>query len=87
MVRDKLVKGINKSGNTFTSLLDETTTKQVVKQMDFLVSYWSKTETQIGTRDLGSKFLGHVKADDLCVNVVDVLEKNSLDIEIFLIFQ
>lgn len=82
VVRDKLIKSINKSGNMFTLLPDKTTAKQIVKQMDFLVQYWSETETQNVTR-----FLGHVKADDLCVKVMDVLEKNFLDTQLFLIFQ
>lgn len=37
VVRDKLIKGINKPGNMFILLPDKTTAKQVVKQMDFLV--------------------------------------------------
>ena len=60
-------------------MLDETTTKQVVKQMDFLVHYWSETDQSVVTRYLDSRFFGHAKADDLCAKVVDVMESNSLD--------
>ena len=58
--------------------IDETTAKQVVKLMDFLVRYWSETESQI---------FEHAKDDDLCFKVINVLENNSLDTQIFLITQ
>ena len=51
--------------------------------MDFLVRYWSETETQIVTRYLGSKFLDMPKHVKFCVKVMDMLEKNSLDTQLF----
>ena len=66
----------------FTLPFHETTTKQLVKQIDFLVRYWL-TETQILTRYPDCIFIEHVKADDLCVKVLDVLQKNSLVTQFF----
>ena len=84
VVLNELVKDINTSGNMVTLMLDETTTKQVVKQMDFLVRYWSGTDQSVVTRYLDSRFFGHAKADDLCAKVVDVMESNSLDSKLLL---
>ena len=61
VVLNELVKDINTSGNMVTLMLDETT-KQVVKQMDFLVRYWSETDQSVVTRYLDSRFFGHAKA-------------------------
>ena len=61
---------------------DETTTKQVVKQMDFLVRYLSNTEECVVTRYLDSKFFGHAKAADLCDKSFDVLQSNGLEIKL-----
>ena len=84
IVRELLVKDINDSGNLFTLMLDETTTKQVVKQMDFLVRYWSNTEECVVTRYLDSKFFAHAKAPDLCDKSFDVLQSNGLEIKLLL---
>ena len=57
VVQNELIKDANTSENIYTLLLDEITTKQVVKQMDFLMHHWSNSKNQVVTRYLDSKFL------------------------------
>ena len=52
VVVKNLVDDINQSDSLFTLLLDETTTKQCVKQMDYLIRYWSVKENEVVTRYL-----------------------------------
>ena len=84
VVLKELVNDVNSSNNKFTLMLDETTTKQVKKQMDFLVRYWSESEGQVVTRYIDSKFFGHAKANDLCDLVMQVFQKNSLEVELLM---
>ena len=51
VVKD-LVDDINQSDSLFTLLLDETTTEQCVKQMDYLIRYLSVKEIEVVTRYL-----------------------------------
>ena len=75
----ELVNDANRSENQYTLLLDETATKQVTKQKDLLICYLSIIENQAVTCYLNSRFFGHVKEDDLCKKVIDILEKYDLD--------
>ena len=76
----ELVNDANRSENQYTLLLDETATKQVTKQKDLSICYLSIIENQALIRYLNSRFFGHVKEDDLCKKVIDVLEKYDLDL-------
>ena len=49
VVQKQLVKEVYQSANLFTLLLDETTTEQVIKQIDFLVRYFSVAENEVVT--------------------------------------
>lgn len=68
-------------------LLDEATTKQVVKQMDFLIHHWSNSENHVATRYLDSKLFVHAKAEYLCNKIIDVMQENRLDLKLLLIYQ
>ena len=65
VVRKELVKYINTSKKLCTLLLDETTTKQVVKQMDFLIPHWSNSKSQVVKMYLDSKFFVHDNGENL----------------------
>ena len=45
----RLCNDIASSEGTFTVLFDETTTVQIIKQMDVLISYWNESEGLIVT--------------------------------------
>ena len=79
----ELVDDINKSDSIFTLLIDETTTKQVVKQMDFLIRYWSISANEVVTRYLDSNTFGHATATGLSEIVIKVLEDNGLELRLF----
>ena len=49
----------------FTFKFDETTTKQVKKQYDAYINYFSPMDKKIINTYAGSLFLGYCKADDL----------------------
>ena len=63
----------------FTFKFDETTTKQVVKQYDGYVCYWSKIHGYIITSYLGLMFVGHCTATDLLDHYLAFKEKWNLD--------
>ena len=55
----------------FTFKFDETTTKQVKKQYDGFVQYFSKYHSQIITAYCGSLFIGHCDSSDLVQHLID----------------
>ena len=59
----RLCNDIGSSGETFTALLDETTTVQNNKQTDVLIRYWTKSEGLIVTQYLISFFFGRATGD------------------------
>lgn len=65
VVRKELVKDINTSRKLCTLLLDERATKQVVKQVDFLVPHWSNSKSQVVKMYLDSKFFVHASGENL----------------------
>ena len=66
-------------GAPFTFKFDETTTRQVVKQYDAYIHYWSKTHGHVTTNYLGSLFLGHCTASDLLEHYLQFRENWKLD--------
>ena len=70
--------------NLYTLLLNGTTTKQVVKQMDFLIRHWSNSKNQVVTRYLDIKFFGRAKAEDFCNKTTDAIQENWLDLKLLL---
>ena len=60
-----LMKEINSTDSAFTLMCDETTTKQVRKQMDILVRFWSETKEKVVVPFLKALFFGHAKGVDV----------------------
>ena len=52
-------------GSPFTLKFDKTTTKQVKKQYDLYLGYWSKEHNCVINIYVGSLFIGHCDANDL----------------------
>jgi len=71
-------------GVPFTFKFDETTTKQVVKQYDGYICYWSKTHGYVITNYLGSLFVGHYTAADLLDHYLAFRVKWKLDDKLLL---
>lgn len=63
----------------YTLYFDETTTRQVKKQMDFHIGYWSNKWNRVVVVYIDSVFLGHADADKLLEVVVKFIEDNNLD--------
>ena len=75
--QDKLKQDI--SNVPFTFKFDETTTKQVKKQYDAYISYWSNTLNQVTNNYLGSLFVGHCTAVDLVDHYLEFKQRWHLD--------
>ena len=64
--KNKFLSDIRKASVPFfTIYFDETTTKQVKKQLDIHIGYWSDVYEQIVIVYIQSTFLGHATAEDL----------------------
>ena len=63
----------------YTIYFNETTTRQVKKQMDFYIGYWSQKWNKVVTVYIDSVFLGHADADKLQEVVVKFIEEHNLD--------
>lgn len=59
---------------------DETTTKQVKKQLDIYVSYWSNMKGSMVISYCESYFLGHADSDTILENVLKFIENNDLSL-------
>ncbi len=62
----------------FTVYFDETTTRQVKKQMDIHISYWSSHFKKVVNVFMDSSFLGHCDAEKLKDTVIQFLEDCNL---------
>lgn len=65
----------------FVVHFDETTTKQIKKQLDIYISYWSKSSEQVVTYYCESFFLGHAGASKILEVVLKFLSENNLNID------
>ena len=71
----KLTHAINTSESGYTLIIGETTTAQVVKQMDLLIHHWCETRDEIRTEYLSSLFFRRAIAGDL----LEMILKEILD--------
>jgi len=62
----------------FTLYFDETTTRQVKKQMDIHIGYWSDRFQKAVVMYVDSAFLGHAEAVSLEEAILQYLDKNAL---------
>jgi hypothetical protein len=65
--KENLINDLKKCDSGFTLEYDETTTSQVMKQMDIVVRYWSPEKNRVIASYIDSFFFGHAQA----VKVVD----------------
>jgi hypothetical protein len=77
--KNKFLSDIRKASVPyFTIYFDETTTKQVKKQLDIYVGYWSDVYEQVVIVYIQSAFLGHATAQHLEQVILEFLSENSL---------
>ena len=67
-----------------TIYFDETTTRQVKKQMDLHVDYWSPTFKKVVSLYVDSTFLGHAAAETIMKEILAFLQKHNLDAHMLL---
>ena len=78
-VKSEFLKDIRHASVPYFSVyFDETTTKQVKKQLDMHVGYWSDVHGRIVTVYLQSAFLGHAEARTVKTEIVKFLDDNGL---------
>ena len=73
----KLIKDV--ADTPFSFLFDETTNRQVKKQYDGHVVYWSKQDRRVVHRHSGSLFVGHCDTDALVNHYLDFVKTFGLD--------
>lgn len=64
----------------YTIHFDETTTRQVKKQLDLYISYWSEKWNKINTVYIDSVFLGHANADQIQEVMWKFIDEQNLNI-------
>ena len=69
----------------FTFKFDETTNRNVSKQYDAYLQYWSKSYNQIVDAYCGSLFLGHYTSDNLVEHYKHFAKELNLDSNYFLL--
>ena len=67
------MKEINSTDSAFTLMYDETTTKQVRKQMDILVRFWLETKEKVVVCFLKALFFGHAKGVDVAHSISNII--------------
>lgn len=76
-LKEKLVYDVNST--PFTFKFDETTNRQVQKQYDGYLQYWSKERNEVSNAYCESLFIGHCTADDLLQHYEEFTQKLDLD--------
>ena len=72
-----------KSGRVpyFTLYFDETTTRQVKKQMDIHIGYWSERFGRVIVVYVDSAFLGHAEASHIEDEILQYIDRNNVKLE------
>ena len=65
LLGEKICQAVKKSEGAFTLMFDETTTAQVKKEMDLLLTYWDQDAEDVVTKYLDSLFFGRATAVDI----------------------
>ena len=78
----KIIDDILRSPNThYTIYIDETTTAQVKKQMDVLLSYFSDTDGKVKVRVLKAVVFGHAFAETVTDELQTTLQELGLPLK------
>ena len=75
---DLLIDDIKKSDSLYTIQYDETTNRQVNKQLDLNIRYWSEKHQQIIVHHLKTYLLGHATGQILANKILDVINDSGL---------
>ena len=81
-VKEKLIYDVR--NKPFTFKFDETTNREVKKQYDGYLQYWSGTHNEIINAYCGSLFVGHCNSDQLVEHFNEFVENLSLDCKFLL---
>ena len=76
-IKKKLIYDIRNT--PFCFKFDKSTNRQVKKQYDAYLQYWSKTNNQIVNSYCGSLFVGHCSSDDLLDHINILLKDLDID--------
>ena len=66
------MKESNSTDSAFTLMYNETTTKQVRKQMDILVTFWLETKEKVVVCFLKALFFGHTEGLDVAYSISNI---------------
>ena len=81
-LKEKLIYDVNNT--PFTFKFDETTNRQVQKQYDGYLQYWSKERNEVANAYCGSLFIRHCTADNLLQHYEEFTHKLNLDSSLLL---
>ena len=76
----QLIYDVNSSKNPVTLHYDETTTTQVVKQMDLHFRFWSEEQNEVVRRFYTALMFGHAQGAKVAAVMVDKLEKDKVNL-------
>ena len=65
LLGEKICQAVQKFEGALTLMFDKTTTAQVKKQMDLLLTYWDEESEEVVTKYLESLFFGRATAVDI----------------------
>ena len=74
-----MIYDINTSKNPVNLYYDETTTAQVLKQMDLLFCFWSEDQNEIVRRFYTELMFGHAEGAKIAYVVVEQLEGEGIN--------
>lgn len=73
-----LLDDVKKSASVFSLSYDELTNKQIKKQLDIKIRYWSEADNQINISHLATHLMGQAKAKDIVDRLMQTLNENNL---------
>ena len=76
----QLFYDVNSSKNPVTLHYDETTTTQVIKQMDLHFHFWSEEQNEVVRRFYTALMFGHAEGAKVAAAMVDKLEKDKVNL-------
>jgi len=79
------VSDVKASAVPYSLLYDETTNKQVQKQLDISVRYWSVARNQIAVHHLATILMGHATGDLLSKQLLKAITDNGLPLNLLLV--
>ena len=78
--QNQLIYDVNSSKNPVTLHYDETTTTQVIKQMDLHFRFWSEEKNEVVKRFYTALMFGHAEGAKVAAAMVDKLEEDKVNL-------